>query len=98
MSGLTRCQYSDILGGMNTDTNMRYPSNAQVADDLGMSISGVSRLRSGARLPSLQVMVKIEQAYGWTVQDQTAARMADSSTWDEHFAAELNRFYQGTLF
>ncbi|QLF82716.1 helix-turn-helix DNA binding domain protein [Microbacterium phage SBlackberry] len=50
------------------------PTNRAVADKLGLSESGVSRLRSGDRLPSLALMQKIEAAYGWSVQGQSIAR------------------------
>lgn len=64
-------------------------SNAQVAKDLGMSTSGVSRLRSGARFPSLRVMMAIQRVYGWTVQDQTDLRVTGEGSWHERFAAVL---------
>ncbi|QCQ57473.1 helix-turn-helix DNA binding domain protein [Microbacterium phage Sucha] len=58
-----------------TDTNEATPpTNRAVADKLGLSESGVSRLRSGDRLPSLALMQKIQDAYGWSVQGQSNAR------------------------
>ena len=45
-------------------------TNQRVADDLGITHSMVSRIRSGDRLPSLQLVRKIEAAYGWSVADQ----------------------------
>lgn len=55
-------------------------TNSQVAEALGLSESGVSRLRSGDRLPSLEVMQKIETVYGWSVQGQSNARQAGDWT------------------
>lgn len=49
-------------------------SNAQVGKAIGMSHSGVSRIRSGDRLPSVERMVKIAQVYAWPVDDQVKAR------------------------
>lgn len=55
--------------------------NRDVAESLGLSESGVSRLRSGSRFPSLAVMQSIESAYGWSVQDQSDAMQ--KRTWTE---------------
>lgn len=49
-------------------------TNQQIAKTLGLSHSGVSRIRSGERLPSVAVMLKIESEYGWAIQDQAHAR------------------------
>lgn len=62
-------------------------TNSQIAEALGLSESGVSRLRSGDRLPSLEVMQKIELKYGWTVQGQSNARQAGD--WTKAFVAVL---------
>ena len=61
--------------------------NKAVAYHLGLSESGVSRLRSGSRTPSLAVMQDIEAAYGWTVQDQSNA--IRNNTWTEEFEVAL---------
>lgn len=62
-------------------------TNGQVAEALGLSESGVSRLRSGDRLPSLAVMQQIEATYGWTVQGQSNARR--DGEWHTAFGAVL---------
>jgi hypothetical protein len=62
-------------------------TNRAVAITLQLSESGVSRLRSGDRLPSLGLMQKIEAAYGWTVQDQSNARAA--GRWTDTFNSRL---------
>lgn len=64
---------------MTTDTTR---TNGEVASALGLSKSGVSRLRSGDRLPSLALMQRIEKAYGWTVQAQSDSRAKGSWTQD----------------
>ena len=63
-----------------TQTEIPALTNGEVAEALGLSESGVSRLRSGDRLPSLQVMQTIETVYGWTVQGQSNARQAGDWT------------------
>lgn len=56
-----------------TMTEYRTPYNGDVARRLGMSRSGVSRLRSGGRNPSNSVMKRVEQAYDWPLVDQYLA-------------------------
>lgn len=66
---------------MTTEQDTPPPvTNRAVAEALGLSESGVSRLRSGDRFPSLSVMQQIESVYGWTVQGQSNARAADDWT------------------
>lgn len=57
--------------------------NKTVATRLGLSESGVSRLRSGNRYPSLALMQTIESVYGWPVQLQSDAMLTD--TWNTAF-------------
>jgi len=45
-------------------------TNQQVADDIGITHSAVSRIRSGDRLPSIQLVRKIAATYGWPVEQQ----------------------------
>lgn len=45
-------------------------TNQKVADDLGITHSAVSRIRSGDRFPSVALMRNIETAYGWRLADQ----------------------------
>lgn len=47
-------------------------TNPEVGQRIGLSYSGVSRIRSGDRYPSLAVMRKIREAYGWSLADQQA--------------------------
>lgn len=47
-------------------------TNPEVGKRIGLSYSGVSLIRSGKRYPSLAVMRKIREAYGWSVADQQA--------------------------
>lgn len=49
-------------------------TNVQVAQAIGMTHSGVSRIRSGDRLPSIDKMIAIEQVLQWPIGSQTQAR------------------------
>lgn len=64
--------------------------NRSVAAELNLSESGVSRLRSGSRFPSLAVMQGIETAYGWTVQEQSNA--IQTGTWAQGFEGALSQY------
>lgn len=45
-------------------------TNQQVATDLGITHSAVSRIRSGERRPSLDLLIRIADVFGWSVDDQ----------------------------
>lgn len=64
---------------------MRAPTNDALGELLGVSHAMVSRYRSGDRLPSIEVMDKIREVYGWSIDDQVAARNA--GTYHEEFSA-----------
>ena len=51
-------------------------TNVAVAEHLGLSPEGVSRLRSGDRSPSWETMVKVHLMLDWSVADQAADRLA----------------------
>lgn len=48
-------------------------TNQRVADRLGINHSTVSRIRSGERHPSIDLMKKIETEYGWDLEKQLRA-------------------------
>lgn len=50
------------------------PTNQDVAAKIGLTHSGVSRIRTGDRLPSVATMGRIQEQYGWSVQAQVEAR------------------------
>lgn len=68
---------------MTTNT----PTNQVIADAIGLTHSGVSRIRNGNRLPSLEIMQNIERAYGWSLKDQAEARERGMF----HYAREFNQ-------
>lgn len=45
-------------------------TNEQVAKDLGITHSMVSRIRTGDREPSLRLIRTIEEVMGWPINDQ----------------------------
>lgn len=45
-------------------------TNQKVAEDLKITHSAVSRIRSGDRRPSLEVMLRIMDLYGWSLEVQ----------------------------
>ena len=50
-------------------------SNGKLGELLGVSFATASRIRSGARLPSIEVMYRVKQLWGWSMDDQTEARL-----------------------
>lgn len=58
----------------NSEATVIPPTNHEVGSRIGLSHSGVSRIRSGDRLPSVPVMAKIATEYGWSLDDQVEAR------------------------
>lgn len=63
----------------------------RVAQALGCSIATVSRLRAGDRQPSFLLMVAIERAFDWPLEEQARSRAA--SRWHLDFDTALNRYY-----
>lgn len=51
-----------------------FVTNQWVADQIGISNSMVSKIRSGDRFPSFNVMLKIEKAFNWDTVKQIEAR------------------------
>jgi transcriptional regulator with XRE-family HTH domain len=49
-------------------------TNEEIGKLIGLSHSGVSRLRRGERLPSIDVMVAIATHFDWSVADQVKTR------------------------
>jgi len=66
-------------------------TNQRVAEDLGVTHSAVSRIRTGDRHPSLELMVTIAKRYGWTTDRQVAA--VHDRKYATEFEATLTRFY-----
>lgn len=58
-------------------------TNRECGERLGYTESGISRIRSGQRHPSLMLMVKVSGAFNWTVHEQVDAWL--NGDWVEIF-------------
>lgn len=65
-------------------------TNPEIARQLDLSDSAVSRIRSGNRYPSLDVMRKMEAAYSWPVAEQLEL-IPGGGQHDMRYAHELER-------
>lgn len=70
------------------------PTHQTVADELGLTVATVSRIRTGSRLPSLEVMQKIAKLTGWSLHDQALAREHD--LYDEGLNPQLEQWASRT--
>lgn len=77
------------------DTVKATVTNEKVAQDLGLSHSMISRLRSGGRNPSFETMIAIERKLAWTVEAQIRSRTA--GRWDVDFEGILGQKYDRPL-
>jgi ribosome-binding protein aMBF1 (putative translation factor) len=48
--------------------------NAEIAKAIGTQPSMVYKIKSGKRFPSFKIMLNIEKRFGWSVNEQIAAR------------------------
>ena len=76
------------MSAMNTGIVV---TNEQVAKDIGVTHSMVSRIRSGDRHPGYDTMKQIERAYNWTVADQLKAR--DEGKYAQTFEYQVRLTY-----
>lgn len=58
-------------------------TNRELGDLVGLTHSSISRIRSGTRIPSSDVMLQIERVFGWPIDEQIRAR--------SKYAAEFER-------
>jgi len=49
-------------------------TNVDVGAAIGLAHSTVSRIRSGERVPSIDIMMEIDKQYGWSIAEQAKAR------------------------
>jgi len=63
-------------------------TNQRVAEDLGITHSAVSRIRSGERRPSIDLMKRVAGRFGWEVGDQV-----HSQQYATDFEAVLTSYY-----
>lgn len=76
------------MGDMATRSQV---TNQKVGEDLGISHSMVSRIRSGDRRPSLEVMLKMHEEWDWPLDVQAFSWTMGSYARD--FEAELVKAY-----
>lgn len=69
------------------------PTHQVVADELGVTVATVSRIRTGDRLPSLELMDKIETLTDWGISDQIDARKT-ADLYAGQFNRALTRWWQ----
>lgn len=55
---------------------MTSPTNDEIGQLIGVTHATVSRYKSGDRLPTIDVMGQIAEAFKWSMDDQYAARQA----------------------
>lgn len=55
-------------------SNRSLATNEWVAQQLGLTHSMISRIRSGDRRPSIEVMGKIQERFHWSLNKQLEAR------------------------
>lgn len=66
-------------------------TNVQIGKDIGLDHTTVSRIRSGERLPSIDVMVDVELRYGWRVEQQIKSRL--DGTYAEDLETKLVKMF-----
>lgn len=68
-------------------------TNPEVGKRLGLSYSAISRIRSGSRYPSVAIMRKIRDVYGWPIQDQVALipEAGHNTAYSEEFERRINQ-------
>lgn len=69
-------------------------TNEQVADDLGLTHSMVSRIRSGDRVPSIERMCVIADVLDWTLYEQADAKR--NGEYADEFETHLTEKYGHT--
>ena len=74
------------------------PSHQEVARDLGLSISTISRLRSGERVPKQSNMAMISTLLDWSVEDQwKLAYRYGKEAWRDEFERRIQQHYDTTV-
>lgn len=66
-------------------------TNPELAERLGIHYTMASRLLNGKRLPSLQLMARIESELGWSMAAQTKARLQGADVYSAALRKHLAR-------
>jgi transcriptional regulator with XRE-family HTH domain len=64
-------------------------TQSQIAQELGVSLATVSRIRSADRNPTLDLMVKLDEVYGWPISKQ--AVLYKQGLWLEGFETRIQQ-------
>lgn len=64
---------------------------SQMADRLEVSLATVSRICSGERRPSIDLILKIRSALGWSMESQADALRESTSRYAVEFKARMER-------
>lgn len=82
---------------------VRIASNWAIGEIIGVTHAAVSRIRSGNRRPSWDLMLRIEQRFGWSFMQQCEALYGDllnetdgtspryAEAFDRHLGYFINR-------
>lgn len=82
-----------------TTTAQAAATNSEIAQLLGLTHSGVSRIRAGLRIPSFTTMAAIATEFDWPIEQQVGAVVAAQArsgralTYAEMFEQRLVEFY-----
>jgi plasmid maintenance system antidote protein VapI len=74
---------------MSEDTNAL--SNVALGDSLGVSHATISRIRSGNRTPSTDLILRISKLFDWSIEEQIEAKMRQHEGVDRAYADEFAR-------
>lgn len=66
-------------------------TNAAVGELIGLSHSGVSRIRAGERLPSIDVMQAIAREFSWDLGVQAVQRAKGGKRYSAEFERHIAR-------
>lgn len=70
-------------------------SNRDIGRMIGLSHSGVSRIRTGNRLPSLETMRRIESAFDWALTEQAELHKRGRYDYARAFNDAISRYERG---
>lgn len=69
-------------------------TNELIGDKIGLTHSAVSRIRRGERLPSIEVMTKIDTVFKWSVVDQIAERAMGARRYAGRFNEVVAEYFE----
>lgn len=82
---------------MTTTPTQAAATNAEIAQLLGLTHSGVSRIRAGHRCPSFPTMARIAEEFDWPIEAQVVAAIRASApgspSYADLFEQRLVEFY-----